>query len=132
MFPYAIQYGMSTTDFWDCSDPSLFWAYRASFNLRDKRNSEYDNYLAWLSGLYVYKAVRVVIKNGFGSASDEPEEYFSKPINFNAIAEEEREDEEERKNKLIEDRIRAMIAVKQSEIIKKKKIERSEDISQPM
>ena len=73
---------MSITDYWDCSDPSLFWAYRTSFNLRDKRNAEYDNYLAWLSGLYVYKAVRVVIKNGFGSASDESEEYFMKPIYF--------------------------------------------------
>lgn len=67
MLPSAIEYGMSIKDFWE-NDPELFWAYRFSYINKLKRESEINNYNAWLQGLYFFEGVSIALANGFGSA----------------------------------------------------------------
>ena len=59
---------MSIKDFWE-NDPELFWAYRFSYINKLKRESEMNNYNAWLQGLYFYEGVTIAIANGFGKAT---------------------------------------------------------------
>lgn len=50
-------YGMSYDDYWNNSDSSLFWAYFEAHNIKLIEKRDYDNELAWLSGLYVRNAI---------------------------------------------------------------------------
>ena len=50
-------YGMSYNDYWNNSDSSLFWAYFEAHNIKLIEKRDYDNELAWLSGLYVRNAI---------------------------------------------------------------------------
>ena len=59
---------MSIKDFWE-NDPELFWAYRFSYINKLKRESEQNNYNAWLQGLYFYEGVSIALANGFGKAN---------------------------------------------------------------
>lgn len=68
MLPSAIEYGMSIKDFWE-NDPELFWAYRFSYINKIKRESEIQNYNAWLQGLYFYEGVSIALANGFGKGN---------------------------------------------------------------
>ena len=68
MLPSAIEYGMSIKDFWE-EDPELFWAYRFSYINKLKRESELNNYNAWLQGMYFYEGVSIALANSFGKAT---------------------------------------------------------------
>ena len=59
---------MSIKDFWE-NDPELFWAYRFSYINKIKRESEIQNYNAWLQGLYFYEGVTISLSNGFGKTT---------------------------------------------------------------
>jgi len=78
-------YGMTPEQFWH-SEAELFWAYRTSFILREKREFEKANYLSWLNGLYNQSAISSVLgaKDQYGNQA----KYFEKPIDFNEINEE--------------------------------------------
>lgn len=58
---------MSIKDFWE-NDPELFWAYRFSYINKLKRESETQNYNAWLQGMYFFEGVSIALANGFGKA----------------------------------------------------------------
>ena len=66
--PSAIEYGMSITDFWE-KDPELFWAYRFSYINKLKRESELNNYNAWLQGLYFFDGLSIALANSFGKSN---------------------------------------------------------------
>lgn len=59
---------MSVKDFWE-NDPELFWAYRFSYIKKVKRESEMQNYIAWLQGLYFYDGLSVALANSFGKGN---------------------------------------------------------------
>jgi len=59
---------MSIKDFWE-SDPELFWAYRFSYITKMKRESEINNYNAWLQGMYFFEGVSIALANSFGKAN---------------------------------------------------------------
>lgn len=59
---------MSIKDFWE-GDPELFWAYRFSYINKLKRESEMNNYNAWLQGMYFFEGVSIALANGFGKAN---------------------------------------------------------------
>lgn len=56
---------MSIKDFWE-NDPELFWAYRFSYVNKLNRESETNNFNAWLQGMYIYEGVTIAIANAFG------------------------------------------------------------------
>ena len=59
---------MSIKEFWE-DDPELFWAYRFSYIKKLKRESEMQNYVAWLQGLYFYDGLSVALANSFGKGN---------------------------------------------------------------
>ena len=59
---------MSIKDFWE-NDPELFWAYRFSYINKIKRESEINNYNAWLQGLYFFEGVTIALANSFGKGN---------------------------------------------------------------
>ena len=59
---------MSVKDFWE-NDPELFWAYRFSYITKLKRETEINNYNAWLQGMYFYEGVSIAIANSFGEGN---------------------------------------------------------------
>ena len=69
---------MSIKDFWE-NDPELFWAYRFSYITKLQRESEQNNYNAWLQGLYFFEGVSIALANGFGKAKLE---YTKTPYGF--------------------------------------------------
>lgn len=68
MLPSAIEYGMSIKEFWE-DDPELFWAYRFSYITKMERESEINNYNAWLQGVYFYDALSISLANSFGNGN---------------------------------------------------------------
>ena len=74
---------MSYDEYWN-QDPWLAKDYREAWELKQKN----DNYLAWLQGLYNYKALGVVVGNVVRKKGQKAENYFDKPLEF---------DEEEKK-----------------------------------
>lgn len=78
---------MSYDEFWK-DDPSLFWAYRISFIEKEHRQSELDNFKAWLSGLYNYNAFSVVEYNLNRPNGSPTESYFDKPLDFDGMRDE--------------------------------------------
>ena len=78
MLPSAIEYGMSIKDFWE-EDPELFWAYRFSYINKIERDSEINNYNAWLQGMYFFEGVTIALANSFGKANYK---YPSEPYGF--------------------------------------------------
>lgn len=98
LFPYSIRYGMTPEQYWESSDPSLFWAYRHSYILKQEQEMERMNMESWLSGLYIRQAVV--------SAMSEGVEYLKEPIDFKEeerkanLTDEERLQEEREKEEI--------------------------------
>lgn len=59
---------MSIKDFWE-NDPELFWAYRFSYINKVKRETELQNYNAWLQGMYFYDGLSIALANSFGDGN---------------------------------------------------------------
>ena len=93
MLPSAIEYGMSIKDFWE-EDPELFWAYRFSYINKIKRESEINNYNAWLQGLYFFEGVSIALANSFGKSNlkypSEPYGYEEKKKDVPKLTEQEK------------------------------------------
>lgn len=94
--PMYLMAGMSYEDYWD-GDPEMAKYYRRKLDAQ----KEYDNFVAWLQGIYIYEAIadlspilKPFVKN------PEPKPYLDKPI---ALDEEERlKREEEAQEKKIQ------------------------------
>lgn len=111
---------MSYDEFWK-GDPSLFWAYRTSFIEKEKRQNELDNFKAWLSGLYNYKAFGVVEYNLNRKEGAPTEDYFDKPLDFDGMKNEyELEQRKIKEKQLLEKRFEAML-LKSKSILEKDK-----------
>lgn len=88
--------GVSFDDFWYgdyCRLKYAVEAYRARL--------EYDNRIAWLTGLYVYDAMSVVMANSFGKGKKQ--KYFEQPIEI--IPHEETEAEKRAKQRKEQEKI---------------------------
>lgn len=104
---------MSITEYWDSSDPSLYWAYRTSFILGEQRKLEADNFDAWLSGLYICEAVSVAINNNF---NDVKRSYMEKPIDFAGINKKAKEDKRKVMKDTIESKVKSSISIARSRL----------------
>lgn len=65
LFPSAIMFGMSSTDFWD-NDPQLYWAYRTFYLKQKELEIEQEKYNAWLLGNMQSIATSISLANAFG------------------------------------------------------------------
>lgn len=65
---------MTSNQYWNSSDYSLFWAYRVKFQRETKMTRNQNNFSAWLSGIYQVKAIV--------SAFNKNANYFDQPIDF--------------------------------------------------
>ncbi len=68
---------MTADEYWN-QDPWLAKDYREAWELKQKN----ENYLAWLQGLYNYKAFGVILGNAFRKKGAKVDNYFDKPIEF--------------------------------------------------
>lgn len=84
---------MSVKDFWE-NDPELFWAYRFSYINKLKRESELNNYNAWLQGMYFFEGITIALANSFGKADYK---YPTEPYGM----ETEKEEQMSEKEKLV-------------------------------
>ena len=92
MLPIALQCGMTVNEFW-YGEPRVFSSYIRKHEL------ELDemNYNSWLIGLYVHKAIGVVLGNAFSNKSSIKDTYFEKPLeqlnsNYVEMKEEQKEE----------------------------------------
>lgn len=103
---------MSTREFWE-DDPDLLWAYRKSYVEKTKFETEKDNYIAWLHGLYIHNAVNIVIYNAFCRKEGQPaQEYIKEPYDFSKTKEQIRKEKilaEEEKIKRRNQEIKEML-----------------------
>lgn len=65
LFPSAIMFGMSSTDFWE-NDPQLYWAYRTFYLRKKEYESEEMKYNAWLNGNTQSIGTQIAIAKTFG------------------------------------------------------------------
>ena len=79
LFPEYLAMGMTYRQFWD-EDCRLVIAYRKAYQIRQ----EEQNRLAWLNGLYIYKALQStpIVVHGFAKSGTKVEPYPNKPIDF--------------------------------------------------
>lgn len=68
---------MTYDEYWN-QDVWLAKDYREAWELKQKN----DNYLAWLQGLYNYKAFGVILGNASRKKGARADNYFDKPIEF--------------------------------------------------
>ena len=68
MFPSAIMFGMSSTEFWE-DDPQLYWAYRFSFmkkqEIEQQTKIEQMRLNCWLQGKINTLACSIALNNAF-------------------------------------------------------------------
>lgn len=110
-------YGMPEYDYWH-REPELFWAYRQAYLNKFEEQQEFENYKAWLNGLYNYKAFGTAyynLKRNEGSPADE---YYNKPIDFKALAE---QDIREQKRIALETNLKIMLSKSKVALDKKAK-----------
>lgn len=72
---------MTSKEFWQ-DDPNLFVSYQTFFINKKKRESEEENYNAWLFGLYEYIAFNTTLSNAFREKGEKAKNYLEKPIDF--------------------------------------------------
>ena len=91
--PIYLNYGMTYEQYW-CGDPWMARAYAQAYLLKRRL----DNENAWLTGLYMTKAVNTAIANAFGNKQAK---YFDKPLDiFPKTAAEKKAEIREERNKL--------------------------------
>ena len=121
LLPLAIQFGMSTREFWN-EEPELLWAYRKSYMDKFEIQKELSNYNAWLEGLYVFDAISKGLYNSFGRKEGQLiANYLEKPYDFNSKPKTQKEIELEKQLEVEEqikkrnNQIKEMLNKKQKE-----------------
>lgn len=100
-FPYYKYLGMSYEEYWEM-DCELVIDYRKAYEYK----KEYDNFLAWWNGLYIYQAIGAM-RPGFafyGKPGGKPLDYLKEPF---AVTEGERERRAVEQTKAMWEKIRA-------------------------
>ena len=77
---------MTADEFWNAS-PFLAKAYREAYKLHRRQQNEF----AWLQGLYIHSAVRVVVNNALGKKGGKKDEYIKEPVDLGLETEAEKE-----------------------------------------
>lgn len=78
-FPQYLAMGMSPKQYWE-QDCTLVIAYRKAYKIRQ----EHENQVAWLQGLYIYRALNSALLhvNGFVPKGAVIDPYWDKPYDF--------------------------------------------------
>lgn len=96
--PYYLSLGMTLQEYW-CGKPRLAQYYLSAFNIKQERELEQQNFIAWLNGMYVESATYSSIVNALDSkeAKRKGISYVEKPIDIsgNEKSEEEKKHEAE-------------------------------------
>jgi len=88
--------GMTADEFWNAS-PLLARAYREAHKLTQRQRNEF----AWLQGLYIYKAVAMVVGDAIGSKGKKRPEYPKEPVDLGLETEAEKRERAERERQKI-------------------------------
>ena len=93
VFPEYLAMGMTYDQFWK-GDCTLVIPYREAYRIRQ----EEMNRMAWLQGLYMYKALQStpVIVHGFARRDTKIESYPAKPLEFRKQSAERKDEEAKR------------------------------------
>lgn len=117
LFVYAILFGMTYEQYW-YGNAELYWAYQVAYEKQLEQNYEFENYKAWLNGLYNFDAMNKSVSNGNRSKESDPIQYFmDRPIDFKKLAQ---EDINEKKQIALENKVKAMMMNRKALIETKK------------
>ena len=106
--PHAIAVGISYNDFWNMN-PRIVKVCIEGYKNKINRDLEYDNYVAFLSGIYVRDALASTVGNMFSKKSSKPIEYPKEPYPVTQKQQEYNEEQEkERQRQLFMARLQAM------------------------
>jgi len=112
---------MSYDDYWH-STPELFWAYRSAYEIKIDEDVDFNNFKAWLNGLYVFKAFHTVEYNMNRQESAEPTDYFDKPIDWKGeYARQQAEKDKVKKQEALEINMKILLSKWSQKINKDKK-----------
>ena len=90
--PKALSIGISYDDFWNMN-PRIINVHLAGYKEKINRDLEYDNYIAYISGIYVRDALASTVGNMFSKKSSKPIEYPKEPY---PVTKEQIKDRDER------------------------------------
>lgn len=106
--PHALAIGISYNDFWNMN-PRIVKVCIEGYKNKINRELEYDNYVAYLSGIYVRDALASTVGNMFSKKSSKPIEYPREPYPVTEKQQEYNEQQEiERQRQLFMARLQAM------------------------
>ena len=91
----ALAIGMSEEEFWNMT-PHRYELRIKGYKRCVEQKRDYDNYIAYLNGIYVLKALNASVGNMFSKKGAKPIEYPDKPIDLNPnreLTEEEKEEQ---------------------------------------
>ena len=119
-FPQYLAMGMTYNQFWE-QDCLLVVPYRKAFKIRQ----EEINNIAWINGLYIWKAIQSapLYVNGFIPKGSKIEPYPNKPIDFSESKKTEQERVDDKVRVESEKIKRGMIAFMAAQKAEKKKKE---------
>lgn len=91
--PYYLSLGMTLQEYWR-GEPKLAQYYLSAFNIKQKRELQNQNFIAWLNGLYFESAAFSAIANSLDGkeAKRKGISYVEKPIDL-SNSEKSKEDE---------------------------------------
>lgn len=69
--------GMTYAQYW-YGDPQMVRAFYEAYKLK----RQHENEIAWLHGLYNFEALSIALSNAFSEKGKQPENYPSKPHDF--------------------------------------------------
>ena len=111
VFPEYLAMGMTYDQFW-IEDCTLVIPYREAYRIRQ----EEMNRMAWLQGLYMYRALQStpVIVHGFARRDTKIEHYPAKPLEFRKQGAEQKDEEAKRASEHIRRNMMAFISLQKA------------------
>lgn len=110
---------MSYNQFWK-GKPELYWAYQVAYSNKLESDYEFENYKAWLNGLYFFDALSKANYNiNRQNINDPVEMYMQKPIDFKELARLDKEEINKQKRIDNDNSIKNMLSSKKSLIERK-------------
>lgn len=123
--PHALSIGIQEKDFWSMN-PRRLKVHIKAYKLKREEQLTYDNYIAYLSGIYVMDALSSTVGNMFKNKGSKPNQYPEKPYELGDKKEEElSQDEIQRQTELLFARLNVM--GKNFEMQKKKEQEKQHE-----
>lgn len=103
LFPSAIMFGMSSTDFWE-NDPQLYWAYRTFYFKKQEYDNENIKYNAWLNGNTQMVGTQIAIGKTFGKNQQIQYPQYNEMFEETDLSQKEKKPlTKEEKNKLVQE-----------------------------